>query len=85
MTPRRVTIDGIHCWDRQSVLRAGYGETGITCTEAEVTFGRQQDVCRQLDAAAESIECLRVGLDKWEYFRNGKGVGPYVERPLLGF
>lgn len=41
--------------------------------------------CRRLDAAAEGVECFRVGVDRWEYFFNARKAQGYVERPLLGF
>lgn len=86
MTSRSIRgADGTWSWDRQSLIKAGFEPTGITVTESEVTHGRQQDVCRQLDAAPEGVECLRIAPDRWEYFFNSKKAHGYVERPLLGF
>lgn len=60
---------------------------GFTHTLNDPEFRRSPllDVCRQLDATAEGVECFRIAPGEWEYFFNARQAGPYVERPLLGF
>ena len=77
--------DGIWCWDRDSLLADGFQPTGIVLTEDEATVGRTRAVAKELDLTLESVSTIRIGADRWEYFRTPDGKSGYVEHPILPF
>lgn len=69
MTPRRFTgADGTYCWDRESLLKAGYGETGVVVADDEVTLSGHQDIAYRLGVTMASLTAIRVAPETWEYF-----------------
>lgn len=69
MNPRRYTApDGTYCWDRWSMLRAGYGETGVVVTDDEVTMAGHQELAHRLGVTMASLTAVRIALGAWEYF-----------------